>query len=117
MNQTFVSMNDDYRGFKLYGGCEPITETLLGNVKRWKPTGCIGFKHGNGVISELTRFRSPMTVDDQDVAKCFGLEIARLLLDSSLVEFETARYESEQRMLKLSVWKNSCRRKAPRCAR
>jgi len=26
-----------------------------------KPTGCIAFKHSNGVISELTRFRFPMT--------------------------------------------------------
>src|ERR1044071_235961 len=43
-----------------------------------------------------------MTCDDEDVAKCFGLEIARLLLDSSFREFEIARHESEQRMMKQS---------------
>ena len=41
-----------------------------------------------------------MNCDDEDVAKCFGLEIARLLLDISFREFATARYESEKRMAK-----------------
>ena len=50
MNQTFVSMNEEYRGFKLYAGRGPVTEPLLGNVSKWKPTGCIAFKHSNGVI-------------------------------------------------------------------
>jgi hypothetical protein len=72
-----------HRGFNLYGGCEPFSETLLGNVTQWKPTGCIGFKHANGVVTELSRFRFPMTCDDESVAKCFGLEIARLLLDGA----------------------------------
>ena len=91
-------MDEEYRGFKLYGGCEPITGTLLGNVTKWKPTGCVAFKHSNGVIAELTRFRFPMNCDDEDVAKCFGLELARLLLDVSFREFAKARYESEKRM-------------------
>ena len=34
-------------------------------------------------IEELTRFVFPMNCDDENVAKCFGLEIAQLLLDSS----------------------------------
>ena len=99
MNQTFVPMNQEYRGFNLYGGCEPFSETLLGKVTKWKPTGCIAFKHRNGVIAELTRFKFPMTCDDEDVAKCFGLEIARLLLDASFQDFQIARYESEKRMI------------------
>jgi len=57
-----------YQRFILYGGCEPFAETLLGNVKQWKPRGCIAFKHANGVISELTRFRFPMNCDDENVA-------------------------------------------------
>ena len=93
-------MNEEYRGFNLYGGSEPISETLLGRVTQWKPTGCIAFKHTNGVITELTRFRFPMNCDDEGVAKCFGLEIARLLLDSSFRYFHLARYESEKRMEK-----------------
>ena len=97
-----IEKTSQHRGFNLYGGSDPITETLLGDVTKWKPTGCIAFKHSNGVITELTRFRFPMNCDDEDVAKCFGLEIARLLLDSSFREFEIARQESEQRMMKQS---------------
>jgi len=93
-------MNEEYRGFNLYGGCEPISETLLGQVTKWKPTGCIAHKHRNGVITELTRF--PMNCDDEDVAKCFGLEIARLLLDVSFRDFQIARYESEKRLIQQS---------------
>src|ERR1044072_8622149 len=92
-------MDQEYRGFKLYGRCESVSGTLLGRVTQWKPTGCIAHKHRNGVISELTRFRFPMNCDDEEVAKCFGLEIARLLLDTSFRDFEIARYESEKRMI------------------
>jgi len=81
-------MDEEYRGFKLYGSSEPISETLLGRVTQWKPTGCIAFKHTNGVLTELTRFRFPMNCDDEEVAKCFGLEIARLLLDTSFRDFQ-----------------------------
>ena len=28
-------MNEQYRGFNLYGGSEPISETLLGRVTQW----------------------------------------------------------------------------------
>jgi hypothetical protein len=55
------------RGLNLYGGCEPITETLLGNVTKWKPTGCITFRHSNGIIAELSRFRFPMNCEDEMV--------------------------------------------------
>jgi len=34
-----------YRGFNLYGGCEPTSKTLLGRVTQWKPTRCIAHKH------------------------------------------------------------------------
>src|SRR5690349_4061806 len=81
---------------------EPISETLLDRVTQWKPTGSSAFKHSNGVITELTRFRFPMTVDDEDVATCFGLEIARILLASSFRDFQMARYESEKRSIQQS---------------
>ena len=62
-----------------------------------KPTGSIGFKHTNGVITELTRFRFPMTCDDEEVGKCFGLEvIVRLLLDSSFRESHVTRASNGQ---------------------
>ena len=41
-----------------------------------------------------------MNCDDEEVAKCFGLEIARLLLDSTVRDFYLARYESDKRMEK-----------------
>ena len=56
----------------------------------------------NGVITELMRFQFPMTCDDENVAKCFGLEIARMLLDSSYRDFAIARYESEKRLIRES---------------
>ena len=37
-----------------------------------------------------------MNCNDEDVAKCFGLEIARLLLDVSFREFSMARQNSEK---------------------
>jgi hypothetical protein len=40
---------------------EPISDTLLGQITQWKPTGCIAFKHRNGVISEIMRIQFPMT--------------------------------------------------------
>ena len=82
-------MNEEYRGF-IYVGCEQIAGILPGNLTQWKTTGCIGFKHSNGANSELTRFGFPMTVDDEDVAKCFWPEIARLLLDTSFSDFAKA---------------------------
>jgi hypothetical protein len=79
-----------------------MSETLLGRVTQWKPTRSIAHKHRNGVITELTRFRFPMNCDDEEVAKCFGLEIARLLLDTSFRDFQIARYDSEKRMIQQS---------------
>jgi len=62
-----------------------------------KPTGSIGLKHTNGVITELTRLRFPMTCAYEEVAKCFGLEeIARLLLDSSFRESHVTRASNGQ---------------------
>jgi len=92
-------MNEEYRGLRLYGGCEPISETLLGQVTQWRPTGCIAYKHRTGLITELTRFQFPMTCDDENVAKCFGLEVARILLDSRFRDFAIGRYESEKRRI------------------
>jgi hypothetical protein len=43
-----------------------------------------------------------MTCDDEEDSKCFGLEIARLLLDSSFRDFAMARYESEKRLIRES---------------
>jgi len=36
-----------------YGGSKSISETPLGRVIQWKPTGSIAHKHRNGAITEL----------------------------------------------------------------
>jgi len=43
-----------------------------------------------------------MTVTNENVAKCLGLEIAQILLDSSFRDFAIARYESETQRLQES---------------
>jgi hypothetical protein len=47
-----------YRGFNIYGGCEPFGETLLGHINQWKPTGCIAFK----IHSAVRDIKSLVTV-------------------------------------------------------
>jgi hypothetical protein len=52
-------------------------------------------------LLELTRFQlRSMTFDEEEDAECFGLEITRLLVDSSYREFSIARYETEKRIIK-----------------
>jgi hypothetical protein len=46
------------------------------------------------------RFQFPMNWYDENVARCSGLEIARILPDSSFRDFAIARYESEKRIIK-----------------
>ena len=36
-------MKEEYRGFNLYGGCEPVSETLLGQVTQRRPIGCVAY--------------------------------------------------------------------------
>lgn len=70
-----------------------IEERHIGRLSEWNPTGCIALKHMNDVISELTRFRFPTNCDDENIAACFGLEIARPL-HVSFRDFQMARYET-----------------------
>jgi hypothetical protein len=91
-------MKGQYRGFNLYGSAEPVLERLLGRITQWSPTGSIDYSRRNGSLVELTRFRLPsMTIDDEAVAKRFGLELARLLVDSCYRDLVIARYETEKR--------------------
>lgn len=53
-------------------------------------------------LNRPMRFQFPMNCDDENVAKCLGLEIARILLDSSFRDFAIARYESETRRIQES---------------
>jgi hypothetical protein len=94
-------MKERYRGFYLCGGAEPVLETLLGHITQWFPTGSIDYVRPRGSVVELARFRLPtMTVDDKVVATWFGLELARLFIDSSYRDFVIARYETEKQLVK-----------------
>jgi hypothetical protein len=84
-------------GSTFTAAASPSVRHCSGGVTQWKPTGCIAYKGRDGSITELTRFQFPMTFDDEPVAKWFGLEIARILLDSSYRDFAIARYESQKR--------------------
>jgi len=44
------------RRFNLCGGADPVSETLLGPVSEWQPTGCIAYTRPAGPIVGLTRF-------------------------------------------------------------
>ena len=45
-----------------YGGSKSISETPLGRVIQWKPTGSIAHKHRNGAITELVAVGSPLAL-------------------------------------------------------
>jgi len=93
-------MTEPYRSFHINGGVQPIPETLLGRVTAWYATGSIDFRRPDHSVTELTRFRLPqMKFDDQEVAERFGLELARLFVDSFYRDFVVERYEIEKRRI------------------
>jgi len=55
MNLSFEAnpKHRQYRGFNLYGDCEASSETTARPGHSMKPTSSVGFKHTNGVITEL----------------------------------------------------------------
>jgi hypothetical protein len=94
-------MTEHFRGFNICGGAEPVLEALLGHITQWSPTGSIEYVRPRGSVVELTRFRLPsFTVDDKVVAAWFGLELARLFVDSSYRAFVIARYETEKQLVR-----------------
>jgi hypothetical protein len=92
---------ETYRRFNLYGGTNPVATTLLATVTEWSPKGTIAYARPNGVIVELTRLQlKSMAFQDEEVARCFGLELARLVLNASYRDFAIARYESEKKYIR-----------------
>ena len=81
-------MTERYRGFSICGGAAPLPEFLLGRISQWYPTGSIDYVRPARSVVAFTRFQlRSMTFDEQEDAGCFGLEIARPLVDSSYREF------------------------------
>jgi hypothetical protein len=92
---------EQYRGFRICGDAQGVSESLLGRVSNWYPKGNIDYVRPAGSLVEITRFQlRSMTFDEQGTAELFGLEIARLLVDSCYRELAIARYETEKRLLK-----------------
>ena len=93
-------MTEPYRTFQISSGSEPVLETLMGRTTGWYATGSIDYRRPDRSVVELTRFRFPgMKFDDEDVAKWFGLELARLIVDSCYRDLVMERYEIEKRRI------------------
>jgi len=96
-------LNEEYRSFSINGGASPIETTLLGSITEWCPRGAIDYRRRNCSLVELTRFRVPaFPLADEATAERFGLEIARLLVDSCYRDLVIERYETEKRLVKQS---------------
>ena len=55
-------MNEQYRGFNLYGGSEPTAKPRSAASFGWKPTGSIAHKHRNGAVTGLVAVGSPLAL-------------------------------------------------------
>jgi hypothetical protein len=91
-------LNEEYRSFSINGGASPIETTLLGCITEWCPRGAIDYRCRDRSLVELTRVPA-FPLDDEPTAECFGLEIARLLVDSCYRELVIERYEMEKRYI------------------
>ena len=92
-------MMEQHRAFWICGGAEAVMKNLIGSAPEWYPTGSIDYARRNLSMVELTRFRlRSMTFEAREDAEFFGLELARLLVDTRYREFALARYEREEKL-------------------
>ena len=67
----------------------------------WTPAGAVLFQRDNGSVVELVRFNlESFDLADQGVAALFGLELARLVVDTSYAELMAKRRDVERRCAK-----------------
>jgi hypothetical protein len=93
-------MTQSYRTFEIHGGAEPMPKTLLGRTTLWSAAGRIAYIRPDRSVVEITRFRLPgMKFDDEAVARWFGVELARLVVDWCYRELVIERYETEKRRI------------------
>ena len=96
-------MKDEYRTFLIYGSASPVRKTLLGCITEWFPRGAIDYRRRDRSLVELTRFRVPaFPLNDEATAECFGLEIARLLVDVYYRELVIEHDQAEKRYIQQS---------------
>ena len=64
----------------------------------WTPGGAVLFQRPNHSVVELVRFNlESFELEDQGVAALFGLELARLVVDTSYTDLVTMQRNSERR--------------------
>ena len=64
----------------------------------WTPGGAVLFQRPNHSVVELVRFNLEIfELDNQGVAALFGMELARLVVDTSYTELVTIQRNSERR--------------------
>lgn len=64
----------------------------------WTPGGAVLFQRDNGSVVELARFTLPsFELEDEGVAALFGVELARLVVDTSYPELVGMQRDIEQR--------------------
>lgn len=91
----------EYKTFHIQGGSEPLPETLLGRATQWCPTGGVFYIKPNQSVKELTRFRlASLKFDDERVARWFGRELARLIVDSCYRELLVELHKTERQPIK-----------------
>ena len=68
----------------------------------WSPSGAVLFQRANGSLVELVRFAlDSCELDEEGVAALFGLELARLVVDTCYAELVCERRHFEQPPVKL----------------
>ena len=76
-------MMEQHNGFWISGSAVPGPP----NTDYWNPSGAVLFQRTNGSVVELARFTlDSFDVADQDPAALFGVELARLVVDTSYSE-------------------------------
>ena len=69
----------------------------------WTPGGAVLFQRDNGSVVELVRFNlESFELEDEGVASLFGLELARLVVDTSQLELAAMQRQVERRTNKPS---------------
>ena len=88
-----------YNGFWISGSAMPGPPY----TDYWTPGGAVLFQRQNSSVVELVRFNlESFELEDQGVAALFGLELARLVVDTSYPELMEMRRDVERRTTELS---------------
>jgi hypothetical protein len=81
----------------------PVETTLLACIREWCPSGAIVYRRRDRSLVELRRFHVPgFPLNDEATAECFGLEIARLFVDTCYRELLVERDAAEKWYLQQS---------------